>query len=165
MLSHLVNETFSTCESIFFPLAIPKKCKTRRFKRVLIIDGDRKMCHLLKAFLQQDVELKVSTAQDPFEAMDMMTAQAFDLIVIEWNLPKLNGLETLLATERGFKFEPNLPLEWDEKKVPVIILSDCEKSSCKAPYTKHFRYLAYINKAKSIEQIVGTLKFHFQRAA
>ena len=165
MLSNLINNS-TTFDSLFFPLLPEKKVnKVKRFKRVLIIDDDQRMSHLLQDLLQFDPNLKVSIAQDPYDAMDMMTDQAFDLIVLEWNLPVLNGLETLLATERGFKFEPNLPLEWDDKKVPVIILSGCEKSECKPPYTKHFRYLAYINKANNIENIIENLRYQFQRAS
>ena len=164
MLSNIANTSLSTYGALYFPLLPMRKfSKVKKVKRVLIIDDDLEMSHLLKSTLQNDEKIKVTIAQDPFDAMDMMTDQAFDLIVIEWNLPKLNGLETLLAAERGFKFDPNLPLEWEDKKVPVVILTGCEKSSCKAPYTKHFRYLAYINKSDHFQNIVDNLRYQFQR--
>ena len=165
MFSNITNNGLATYGSIYFPLLpIRNHSKTKRMKKILIIDQDQEMSQLLKNLLQYDEKIKVTTAQDPFDAMDMMTDQAFDLIISEWDLPKLNGLETLLETEKGFKFDPNLPLEWEDKKVPVIFLSGCEKSVCKPPYTKHFRYLAYINKASNIESIVEKLRYQFQRA-
>jgi len=164
MLSNIANTSLSNIGALYFPLLPMRKVtKIKKVKRILMIDDDLEMSQLLKSILQKDEKIKITTAQDPFDAMDMMNDQAFDLIVLEWNLPKLNGLETLLATERGFKFDPNLPLEWEDKKVPVIILSGCEKSSCKPPYTKHFRYLAYINKTDQLENIVNHLRYQFQR--
>lgn len=166
MLAGLSTNDLSSFESFYFPLISRGKIeKTKKFKRVLIIDNDFKMSILLKSILQTNKEFKVSIAHDPYEAIDLMTDQVFDLVVIEWNLPMLNGLETLMEVEKGFKFEPNLPLEWDNKKVPVIILSDTDKNTCKPPYTKHFRYFGYINKGISIENIVEHLIFHFERAA
>lgn len=164
MFSSLATNSFLTYDSIFLPL-LPSRVirKSKKIKRVLIIDDDQEMSHLLQSILQDDSEMRVSIAQDPFDAMDMMTDQAFDFIISEWNLPKLNGLETLLEAEKGFKFEPNLPLEWDNKKVPVIFLSGCEKSKCKPPYTKHFRYLAYISKSGGLENIINNLKYQIQR--
>jgi PleD family two-component response regulator len=166
MLAGLTTNELSTFDSFYFPLLPIKNIKKiKKFKRVLIIDNDFKMSNLLKSILQNNKEFKITIANDPYEAIDLMTGQVFDLIVIEWNLPMLNGLETLMEVEKGFKFEPNLPLEWDNKKVPVIILSDSDKSSCKPPYTKHFKYFGYINKGIAIEHIIEHLMFHFERSA
>ena len=165
MLSNFVAGSLTTYDSFFLPLLpLRNLSKTKKYKRVLIIDDDQAMASQIQLLLQFDRDLKVSVAQDPFEAMDLMTEHAYDLIVLEWDLPKLNGHETLVAAEKGFKFEPNLPLEWENKKVPVIILSSCEKSKCKPPYTKHFKYLAHVKKTKPISEIVDLLRFHFQRA-
>lgn len=123
MLSELsVNEDLNP---IYNPamMTLQKTLKTKGKKRILIIDDDQDLSELLKSLLGSDKNLTIKTAQDPFEAIDMMTEQVFDMIVLDWNLPKMNGLETLLQTEKWFKSDPNLLSEWDNRKVPVVIFS------------------------------------------
>ena len=166
MLTNLVNESLNPVfnPAVYPMLPLRKALKPRNQKKVLIIDDDQDMSEVLQSFLEKDEHYAISTAQDPFEAMDMMTEQVFDLIVLDWNLPKMNGLETLIQTEKWFRCDPNLLLEWEDRRVPVIIFTGNEKAICKAPYTKHFRYSGYVNKSNTIETIVNSLKQNFKKA-
>src|ERR1035437_853620 len=146
MLSDLITKNFNPN---FFPAMVPlrKALKPKGQKKVLIIDDDQDLTELLKSFLGSDSRFSIKTAQDPFEAIDMMTEQVFDMIVLDWNLPKMNGLQTLVQTEKWFRSDPNLLMDWDNRKIPVIIFSANEKSECKAHNTTHFRYSGYVNKS------------------
>ena len=163
-LSHtFYNDSYPVVNPILYPwdtiLSRPKSQK-----RVLVVDDDADMIDLLKNMFKNDHDIKIFTSQDPYEAMDMMSVQVFDFIVLDWNLPNLNGLETLLEVEKGFKFDPNLPLEWDRKKVRVIVLSGNERDACKVTNTKHFRYSGYINKAKNAATIISDLREYFKKS-
>jgi CheY-like chemotaxis protein len=115
-------------------------------KRILIIDDDKEISELLKSKLLEDRRIKVFTAEDPFEAMEILNHQVVDAIILDWILPEMTGAETLSKTEQVFKTDPNLPYEWEDKKVKVIVLSGRERTECKASSTKHFRYAGYVSK-------------------
>jgi len=156
------NDSYPVANPILYPweTIFPR---VKKQKRVLVVDDDADMVDLLKLMFKDDREIKIFTSQDPYEAMEMMSVQVFDFIILDWNLPHLNGLETLLEVEKGFKFDPNLPLEWDQKKVRVIVLSGNERESCKVTNTKHFRYSGYINKAKNAVTIASDLREYFKK--
>ena len=162
MLIEQNSSYFPTLNPVLFPFGM-NLSRTKSQKRILIVDDDKDMLDMLRTMLQTDENIKIYSAQDPYEAMATMTHQVFDLIILDWNLPNLNGLQTLIETEREFKSDPNIPLEWDNKKVRVIVLSANEKSECKTSNTKHFRYSGYVNKAKNIESIVSDLKEYIQK--
>jgi len=158
----LFHDSYAVVNPMLYPwdtiFGIPKSQK-----RILVIDDDVSMIELVKSVLSDEKDLKVFGAQDPYEAIEMMSLQVFDFIVLDWNLPNLNGLETLIEVERGFKFDPNLPLEWDRKKVRVIVLSGNERDACKVTNTKHFRYSGYINKGQAVGTIVNDLKTYLKK--
>ena len=112
-------------------------------KRILIIDDDKEISELLNSKLLEDRRIKVFTAEDPFEAMEILNHQVVDAIILDWILPEMTGAETLSKTEQVFKTDPNLPYEWEDKKVKVIVLSGRERTECKASSTKHFRYSGF----------------------
>lgn len=139
------------------------KRKHKYKKKVLIIDDDKEISDLLKSVIENQDRVEVKLAHDPYEAMSLLTDQVYDMIVLDWNLPKLNGLKTIIETEKLFRFDPTLPLEWDSKKVQVVTFSGDDNSTCKLPNTKHFRYAGHINKKNSLETIVGKLNSYFDQ--
>jgi CheY-like chemotaxis protein len=162
MLIEQNSNYYPTFNPVLFPFGMSMN-RTKAQKRVLIVDDDREIVDLLRTMLQTDENVKIFTAQDPYEAMATMTNQVFDMIILDWNLPNLNGLQTLIETEREFKSDPNIPLEWDNKKVRVIVFSGNERSECKTSNTKHFRYSGYVHKGKNIESIVSDFKEYIQK--
>lgn len=159
MLVEAMNSSYyPVFNPVLYPFGVNPK-KEKFVKRVLIIDDDKDMSELLKYRLQEDKKIKVLTAEDPFEALEVMNHQVVDTIILDWNLPELNGSETLVKAERAFKADPNLPFEWEDKKVKVIVLSGNDKNDCRASNTKHFRYSGYINKNQNnIESIVNSIR-------
>ncbi|MBC7397222.1 MAG: response regulator [Bdellovibrionales bacterium] len=139
------------------------KKKTKFKKKILIIDDDKEISDLLKSVIEKQDRVEVKLAHDPYEAMSLLSDQVYDMIILDWNLPKLNGLKTIIETEKLFRFDPTLPLEWDSKKVQVVTFSGDETSACRLPNTKHFRYVGHINKKNSLETILGRLNFYFDQ--
>ena len=139
------------------------KKKLKHKKKILIIDDDKEISDLLKSVIENQDRVEVKLAHDPYEAMSLLTDQVYDMIVLDWNLPKLNGLKTIIETEKLFRFDPTLPLEWDFKKVQVVTFSADDTETCKLPNTKHFRYAGHINKKNSLENIIGKLNSYFDQ--
>jgi sigma-B regulation protein RsbU (phosphoserine phosphatase) len=61
---------------------------------VLIADDERVTRHTLQTFLQ-DWGMQVSTARDGREAWDLYRRGDFDMVISDWNMPRLTGLELI----------------------------------------------------------------------
>ena len=131
-----------------------KITKENPVKRVLNIDDDQSILNLLKTILSEDKKLKIFTANDPFEAMDILNHQVVDTIILDWTLPGLTGPETLNRAERTLKSDPDVPYEWEDKKVKVILFTGKERSECKTSSTRHFRYSGYVGKKNAGYEII-----------
>ncbi|MBS1958278.1 MAG: response regulator [Bdellovibrionales bacterium] len=143
--------------------AQPMHRMTKVVKRILIIDDDRELSDLIRLALRENPGVRVTVADDPYEAMSIMVGQAFDMILLDWNLPKLNGLKTLLEAEKLFRFDPILPMEWQNKKARVVVFSGDEQEKCKFVNTHHFRFLGHIHKDNTLFNIMRKLNFYIQQ--
>ncbi len=135
---------------------------SRYRKRVLIVDDDREITELLRTTLEQ-TRLEVCVAHDPYEAISLLNETVFDLVVLDWHLPMMNGLKTIIEAERLFRFDPSLPLEWDGKRVRVVTFSADETTDCKVPSTRHFKYMGHIHKKNSLSSILEKLSFFLNK--
>jgi two-component system phosphate regulon response regulator PhoB len=60
--------------------------------RVLVVDDDRDIREVVGAMLDA-VGLTVDSAMSAEEALERVRAQSFDLLVLDWNLPGMTGVE------------------------------------------------------------------------
>ena len=68
---------------------------TRIFK-VLVVDDSAVICHLLTSIINAHPQFKVvGTAPDPYIARDMIKALNPDLLTLDIEMPKMNGLQFL----------------------------------------------------------------------
>lgn len=77
---------------------------------VLIVDDDQKLLKMLQRTLAYE-NLTVFTASNGQEALDVIDQQRPDLLILDWMMPKMNGL-TLLHQ-----------LRIEKNKVPVLMLT------------------------------------------
>lgn len=80
--------------------------------RVLIVDDDPDIRDVVSAMLEA-VGLEVVPVASGEEAIDRVEAEAFDLLVLDWNLPKMTGLDLC----RHIRKEPALAA------MPVLFLT------------------------------------------
>ncbi len=123
-------------------------------KKILMIEDDPDMSSLIAKSLKQKYSCIIDIAQDPFEAMNLMTENFYDMIILDWQLPALNGAETLVQAEKGLRLEPSLPIQWDRQRVPVVIFSSSKKNECPPRRTKHFNYVGFVSKAQPLSSIL-----------
>ncbi|ACL04223.1 Two-component, sigma54 specific, transcriptional regulator, Fis family [Desulfatibacillum aliphaticivorans] len=64
-------------------------------RRLLIVDDEPDMLHLLKRSLEPDLNCVVETAASGLEAMEILGQERFDLILADIKMPKMDGLELL----------------------------------------------------------------------
>jgi two-component system, chemotaxis family, protein-glutamate methylesterase/glutaminase len=64
--------------------------------RVLVVDDSAFTCTVLTRLIESDPSLKVvATAQDGLEALQKVVATQPDVVTLDVEMPRLNGLETL----------------------------------------------------------------------
>ena len=67
--------------------------------KVLIADDSKVMRQIVKRTLRQAgyADAEVTEAGNGREALDVIAAGAPDLVLSDWNMPEMNGIELLLA--------------------------------------------------------------------
>ena len=83
-------------------------------KTVLIVDDSRIMRNIVKNyFTEQKIPCQYLEANDGNEAMDLLMQQTVDLILLDWNMPKLSGIDFLKKVRAINKF----------MKLPIIMVT------------------------------------------
>lgn len=90
--------------------------------KILVVDDFATMRRIMKNILKQLGYTNVSEADDGTTALEEMKKTTYDLIVSDWNMPKMTGLE-LLKTVRAdpvYKEVPFLMVTAEAQKQNVI---------------------------------------------
>jgi len=66
----------------------------KQVEKIIIIDDEKRMCDSLSALLSQST-YRVSTFQDPLEAMKLIESGDVDLVVTDIKMPNMSGLDIL----------------------------------------------------------------------
>lgn len=61
-------------------------------KKVLVVDHNKTSLTILERMLRS-FSFEVSATGNPFEAIDLLKGESFDLLVIDFNLPELSGID------------------------------------------------------------------------
>jgi len=62
--------------------------------KILYVDDDVEMCHLMKSTLNHG-QFQVVALSDPRQALDVGSQESFDILLTDYNMPWLNGLELI----------------------------------------------------------------------
>lgn len=89
---------------------------------VLLVDDIKSMRSMIRGLLFKVGLQKVSDAADGFEALSVLKQEKIDLIVSDWNMPKMDGLELLKAVrgDEKYKHIPFLMITAENRKENVI---------------------------------------------
>ena len=80
--------------------------------QILIVDDASSMRRLLKNILNQLGFNNIIEADDGTTAMVELSSEKIDLVVTDWNMPKMTGIELL----KNIRADPNL------KSIPVLMI-------------------------------------------
>lgn len=87
--------------------------------RALIVDDYDNMLRILRGFLKRIDIVDVTEASNGEAALDLIQKRSFDLVISDWNMAPMNGIELLRAVRR----EPHL------KNLPFIIVTAANEES------------------------------------
>ena len=71
-------------------------------KTILIVDDEFDMLQLLKRSLEPDLDCRIDTASSGKDALELISQQAFDLVLADIKMPEMNGLELLERIKQDY---------------------------------------------------------------
>jgi CheY-like chemotaxis protein len=134
-------------------------------ERILVIEDDDIFAQTFAYALEQFGGGEVMIAADSFEAGNLMSQHAFDLVITDWRLPMLNGFSALRKAEQSLSLDPMAPAEWFGKhKVPVIVITACDSSEIERERRLRgcFHFLGVVSKEQPMKGILEQIGILFQ---
>ena len=93
--------------------------------KILVVDDVASMRHVTKSILLVADYTNVEQAKDGDEALDILQSEAFDLIICDWEMPNMSGLELLIEMKKNEKLKDTpflmLTSNTDELKVDIAL--------------------------------------------
>jgi len=77
--------------------------------QILIVDDSSAMRAYVRAALEGDGEVEVAEATSGFDALRLLPREKFDLVIVDINMPNINGLE-LISFMRKSETHRSTPL-------------------------------------------------------
>lgn len=81
--------------------------------RLLVVDDHPMMVKMLRNILRQLGFNNVVTAEDGAKALEIIRSEKIDLVITDWNMPEMSGLELLHAIRE----------DDSSKEIPVIMVT------------------------------------------
>jgi two-component system NtrC family sensor kinase len=63
--------------------------------KILLVDDDKDMCESLADVIMLDSNYSVSYTIDPLRALDLIKKEEFTLIIVDYKMPGMTGIELL----------------------------------------------------------------------
>jgi len=134
------------------PTETPLPVGWTRKPRILIIDDDPASVATLKlSFQKQGCEVHV--ANSGYEGLDELTHERYDLLVIDWIMPGMDGVETIRKIDKLVSGDPHLDDFWQRRPLAVITYSGFVFPWHELPKTTHFHFLEHWHKPINYKQL------------
>ena len=133
-----------------------------KLKTVIVADDDENIIELFKRGLRR--ECRLSWAEDGYETVERVaTLPSADLVILDWNMPGLNGLKALKTIEMMIKTDPHLGEIWDGHRIPYVICSVSSPDQIEVPPLDHFYLVDYWQKPLVVKDLKKKLDEVFTR--
>ncbi len=116
-------------------------------KRILIVDDSEMTRRLISTAIRRLGDIEYEEANDGFEAIQKLAAKFFDLLVVDINMPNINGLELIGYCKQSDQYH----------EIPIVIISteDSHKDQEKGLALGASDYLL---KPIQLDQLVNVIK-------
>ncbi len=76
---------------------------------------------MLSAWLKHEDHHVVETAKDGEQALELLLAYPFDCVVMDWEMPKLDGIEVCRRVREKNKEDTNFALIWKRVQLKIAL--------------------------------------------
>jgi len=104
-------------------------------KKILIVDDEKRVCDVVKEFLEKVGDFQVSIANNGRDGLEAARNLSPDLILLDIRMPGIDGMEVLKKLKEDFK----------TTGIPVIMLTAVLEDSVKHECTRLYNE-SYIEK-------------------
>ncbi len=116
-------------------------------KAALIVDDSNTTRSLIKSVIEEVGDINTFEAATGFEALKALPRQPFDLIIVDINMPDINGFELLNFVKNNDQY----------KSIPVVIVST-ESSEDDKEKGMALGAAAYLTKPFKLEELQGIVR-------
>ncbi len=92
--------------------------------KILIADDEKSLAHSLKKSFDLN-SVEADLAFDGLEVLNLLAKQNYDLLLLDWRMPKMNGLEVCQHLRKN------------ENHIPIILLTAMDEISNKVEALNH----------------------------
>ncbi len=115
-------------------------------KKILIVDDDQNMLHLLNAFLKDSYQVSMANSRDM--AIQALHTQKFDLMLLDYLMPGMNGRQTLELIRKDEQLK-NLPVFFLTGVSDSTRISECLKLNPKGYILKPIGKFSLLAKIRA----------------
>jgi len=121
--------------------------------RVLIVEDDRSMAALLKKGLEEENQV-VSAAFDGPSGLELAKSYEFDVIILDWMLPVIDGVEVMRRLRKAGNFTPILMLTARDAMPDIVTGLD---SGADDYLTKPFSFTEFLARLRALARRPNTI--------
>jgi CheY-like chemotaxis protein len=129
---------------------------------ILIVDDDPFSTKLVESCFQK-LGCSTNLVTTGFEAVDQMTSKSYDLVVLDWNMPDINGSETIKSAQNLIAHDLKLNRLWGARKLPVVVFSGQSQKAISFPKCNHFQNLGFWSKAMPASDLSSQVSSELNR--
>lgn len=117
--------------------------------KVLIVDDMSTIQDLIKTVLRQMGFVKIATADNGKLGLSKFNKIQFDLIISDWDMPEMTGIELLKAVRKS-ETNPNIPFLMLTANADKAKVLEAVKARVTDYIAKPFQPVALVEKVKKI---------------
>ncbi len=116
-------------------------------QKVLIIEDDKDMAAVIKYRIESYGGAHCDVVSDPYEALNMLSDAAYDMVLVDQKLPGMLGSNVLTQVDRFIDIDPTLSeLQRFSQKIPVVLMSGAPIKLGSRYRLKHFKIQKILDK-------------------
>lgn len=123
--------------------------------KVLVIEDDPTALLILEKSMRS-MGCQVDLVNDPEKALDQVQEQDYDLVILDWCLPYMDGHE-FLKKANDLLSQKNRG-NFGAKSIPLVICSSKNSDEINLPLVSNFLFCQYWNKALPFSTVISSIE-------